>query len=142
MSDIDGKKTIDESQNPEQGSEEGEPKIVGKGALDSLTRQLADEDLKNNLPAVRLILEMLAKLGAEVQDLKGFRDKYYEADKQAGILAEQLNSAKSLINSKTIFVGLGFLFLGFLPSLWTKLEYFIPVAIVGAIMLIVGFFKK
>lgn len=131
------KKTIDETQKEGAISRESEVKTIRNDPLARLSRQLSDKDLENRA-VVRLILNLNDRLEEELQELKDYKEKYYESDKRVGILETQINS----ININFILIALGSISLGFVQSLWNKPKFFWPVLLVGITFLMIGFFKK
>lgn len=62
---------------------------LGKRAFSKVQRELSDEDLKN--PAVaRILLDERERMLTEKSVLESFKDKYYEADKRAGVLQSEV----------------------------------------------------
>jgi len=92
-----------------------EPKV--RRALASLKRELTDEELAS--PGVqKLLLDLLQRAEEENVALKRFRDKYYESDKQKGILEEKLKRRVALEVISTAGVAVGAAAIVYAPVAW------------------------
>lgn len=136
-------KTLDVSQQPRPARSTGEPKKVDKreGVLSDIKSRVSEEELKNNIPAIRLIVEQNYSQKEEIKRLIDFEGKYYDKKEEASKLSEKLKS----LNSKLILTTLGGILFGLLPGIWT--EWKNPGLLMGAIFvagvfLLVGFFRK
>lgn len=107
-----------ETQPDEAGAEpvlQREPKV--RRALASVKRELTDEELAS--PGVqKLLLDMLQRAEEENAALKPFRDKYYEADKQKGILEEKLKLHVAFEVISTAGIAVGAAAIVFAPFAW------------------------
>lgn len=131
------KKTIDRVQKDETITEKPETKTVRINPLSKLSREVSDKDLRNKA-VVRLILNLNDQLEEEIQEIRNYREKYYNSDKRVGILETQIDS----ININFIFIALGSILIGFTPSLWDKQNFFWIMFLVGIAFFLIGFFKK
>jgi hypothetical protein len=86
-------------------------------AFSRLKRELTDEELGSS-GVHKLLLELLQRAEEDNVDMKPFRDRYYQADKQNGVLQEKLKSnlATEVISMGSLTVGA--VALGYAPSLW------------------------
>ncbi len=132
---IDISKTIETAQIPEN-------KVASKreGALSNIKPKVSEEELKNNLPAIRLIVEEKYRLEEDIKRLNDFKDKYYNEKEKCSVLNEKLNT----INSRVILTTTGGILVGFLPTVWgwNNIGLFVAVSITSLAFLLVGFFKK
>lgn len=98
-----------------------------------IRRQLTEEDLKSQAVA-KLILDELAESESECESLRGYVERYHEADKRAGVLEERLvgrdqvtrERARGRAGIDIIFgagVGVASLLIGIVPNLWTSQPY-------------------
>jgi hypothetical protein len=103
---------------PPQGGPSDYPS-KGRPSFARLRRELSDEELSS--PAVqKLLLDEIERLERDCTDLRGFRDRYYEASQDRAVLKEQMKAATSL---EVLYVGcltIGSAALAFSPTLWDK----------------------
>jgi hypothetical protein len=68
---------------------------VGRQIFRSLSRELNDTDLAN--PGVqKMLLSELERVDGECGTLRGYSERFHEADKQVGILREKLRTVTSI----------------------------------------------
>jgi hypothetical protein len=111
---------VDENQPDEVGSEP----IAGElpkshRALSRLKRELTDDELGS--PGVqKMLLDFLERAEEDNVDLKPFREKYYQTDKQNGVLQEKLRfrTAADIVSMGSLAVGAAAL--GYAPSVWAS----------------------
>ena len=118
-----------------------EPPKKGR-ALSRLKRELTDEEMASS-GTQKMILDSIEQLQQEVEELKGFRDKYYEADKKIGILQEKAKTkiALEVLSTGSIAVGGGAL--AFSRTVWADPNGLgMMLAIFGAVMTGVGIAAK
>jgi hypothetical protein len=128
---------IDENQPDEVGSEPIAAELPkSPRALSRLKRELSDEEL-GSPGAQKMLLELLARAEADVVDLKPFREKYYQADKQNGVLQEKLRfrTASDIVSMGSL--ALGGVALGYAPSVWSQPIGGIALAF-GIVLMLVG----
>jgi len=86
-------------------------------ALSRLKRELTDEELSS--PGVqKLLLDSLERSEEENAALKRFRDKFYESDKQKGVLEEKLKTHVALEMVSTGCIAVGAAALVYVPVAW------------------------
>lgn len=108
-----------------------------RGAYKQLKRDLDEEEL-NSKGTQKLLLNDLDRLEEEVLELKIFRDRFYETDKNYNVTKEQLRSLTSKDVFYTIVISIGGTIIGLSPSIWSSnLQIAICVLIAG-ILLIIG----
>lgn len=133
---------VDITQEPQsQNGPEGQPKNIKRGgALSTIRTKISEEELKDNVAAMRLVVERNYQLADEVEDLEEYRDNYYQKKEEAAVLNEKLNS----LNSKQILSSSGGVLVGLAPAIWDKAGGLMAlvVLIVGVVFLLVGFLKK
>ncbi len=103
---------------------------------------LTDEEMASS-GTQKMILDSIEQLQQEVEELKGFRDKYYEADKKIGILQEKAKTkiALEVLSTGSIAVGGGAL--AFSRTVWADPNGLgMMLAIFGAVMTGVGIAAK
>lgn len=96
------------------GQENGVPVTGQREALEGLKRKLTPKEMAQP-GAAKLILEILLAADNENKRLKPFEEKYYDADKNAAVLLEKLNSFKSIEVFFVVGVGLGGVIIGLVP---------------------------
>ena len=105
---------LDEYAEPGGGGEEA-PLGKGRQPLHGLSRQLSPEDLRQT-GTQKMILDLLDRLQDE-NELKEFKEKFHERDKEVAVLRERLKKS----TAQDIVIGAmlagGSLVLGYLPSL-------------------------
>lgn len=110
-------------------------------ALSKLSRELSDDDLKAT-GARKMILNRIDDLETANRNLEGFREKFYDIDKNYAVLNERYELLKVDVAIKNVMTIVGSALLGFLPSLhsykWHWLALVI-VAIVSIILIVVPF---
>ena len=110
-------------------------------ALSKLSRELSDDDLKAT-GARKMILNRIDDLETANRNLEGFREKFYDIDKNYAVLKERYELLKVDVAIKNVMTIVGSALLGFLPSLhgykWHWLALVI-VAIVSIILIVVPF---
>jgi hypothetical protein len=104
-------------------------------AFRDVRRQLSDDDLAS--PGVqKLILDELERAEAECDQLRGYIDRYHEAEKRAAILNERLKPIRSIDLLFGVGVGLGGAILGLAPVFWTEKLQAVICLIVGALLIL------
>lgn len=104
-------------QAPSQQSPPVAPATGRRSALDDLKIQLTEEELASS-GARKLILELLAQSEEECERLKIMEANFHAADKQVGILTEELKTNRT---NEVMFgcgVGVGCAVIGLAPFLW------------------------
>lgn len=87
-------------------------------AFQDVRRRLSDDDLKS--PGVqKLILDELEEAEAERDLLRGYIERFHEADKRAAILEERLKPAHAVEVLFAVGVGLGGAIVGLAPFFWS-----------------------
>ena len=106
---------LDEYAEPGGGDEEAS---LGKGRqpFHGLSRQLSLEDLRQT-GTQKMILDLLDRLQDENDELKEFKEKFHERDKDVAVLRERLkkSTAQDIVIGATLAGGS--LVLDYLPSL-------------------------
>lgn len=122
-------KTVDSAQG--SGTAGSPPEIKqAQGSFSKISRDLCDDDFKN--PAIgRILLSQIDRAEQQISTLDRYKQDFYESDKKVGILEERLKGMSEVTTVKgeattvkdilLTFMGVG---LGFLPSLWSKQNYF------------------
>ena len=115
------------------GSGEEAPRRKGRPFRD-LSRKLSPEELRGT-GTQKMILDLLDQLQDENEELKEFKERFHERDKEVAVLLERLKKSKA----QDIVIGAtlagGSLILGHLPSLLLPTGF--PSSI-GWIALVVG----
>lgn len=122
-----------------------EPKVKGgpaesppkpATALSGVRRDCTDEELSS--PGARkLLLDRLDQTEIQVVELKEFRDRFYEADKQVGILTERTKRETSTEILYGVALVVGAIFAGLAPSAW-KSQPFGWISLLVGVALMVG----
>ena len=127
----------DEEPKGENNSSMEKPLHKKKGAYQKLKRDLSEEELKS--PGTqKLLLSDLDRLEDEVDDLKKFREDYYESDKKRAILNEKLTASISKEVLYTVAISLGATFIGLSNSIWSTENNNGHIILTGGIILIIG----
>lgn len=133
---------IDEVQPDDSGAKpvsSQEPKT--RRALSRLKRELTDEEL-NSSGVPKLLLDSLERAEEENAELKSFRDKYYESDKQKAILGEKLKTRVALEIVSTGCVAVGAAAIVYAPVGWEHQPNGEIALGFGIVMTIVGIVAK
>jgi len=93
------------------------PAAGQRAAFRELKLELTPEDL-NNPGTQKCDLDMLFRAEEERDSLKKYVPKFYEADKQVGILGEQLKTNKVNEVMFVVGVGVGCTIMGLTPFFW------------------------
>lgn len=104
-----------------------------------IKRQLTPEELANS-GTQKVILDVLITTEAERDELRGFVDKYYQAEIRARVAAEQLKTNKANEILFGVGVGVGGAIIGLAPFFWdTKADgHQGEIALVVGLLLVVG----
>lgn len=87
-------------------------------ALSSVRRELTDEELSS--PGARkLLIDRLDQTELLVRELKDFRDRFYEADKEVTRLTEKMKHETAAEVLYGVSLSIGAIFIGLAPSAWT-----------------------
>ena len=99
-----------------RGSGKEVPRGKGRQSFRRLSRELSPEDLRET-GTQKMILDLLDRLEDENDELKEFKEKFHERDKEVAVLRERLKKS----TAQDIVIGAmlagGSLVLGYLPSL-------------------------
>ena len=109
-----------EQQLPTKGPKgENTTSVTGRRpAFQDLKRELSDKDLAS--PGTqKLLLEMLVSAETERDEYKTYVTKFYETDKQNGVLSEKIKTNKINEIMFGVGVGLGGAIIGLAPLLWS-----------------------
>ena len=131
-----------DSERPDQEPKSTEtgippPAVKGRQSFARIRRELSEEELKS--PAVqRLLVEEIERLERENTKLVEYRDDYFEADKQVGILQER---AKASLASEIMYgacMTVGAAAVGIAPVVWSIQPAGIIAIIFGAVLIVGG----
>lgn len=93
-----------------------------------------------------MILDELDRLEAANIDLAGYRDRFYETDKQCAVFSERIERGqKDDLATDLIFTGcmtVGGVVLGALPSLWSTPPVFWTSVAIGVVLIGIGIAAK
>lgn len=110
--------------------------LTEKRALSSVERRLTDEDLKH--PGVqKLILDRLDLAEEKITRLERYRSDYYETNTLLAVAESSLKRITSLDTMQSTMLGVGCLFLGYLPTAWGNWSI-TAIAAVGGGALVIG----
>ena len=118
----------------------------GRQALRQLHRELTDDDLKS--PGTqKMLLEMLATAELECDELKGYVDKYHEADKNAAVLQVKVDKERGFDVLYSLCLAVGGAALGWSSAIWSPKNNHGEIALwIGVALIIVSavarLFKK
>ncbi len=102
---------------------------TGRGqAFRNLVRELSDTDLLSP-GSIKLLLELNNRAESECEELRGYVQRFHEADKRAAVFEEKLGAQKAVDILYTVGVAIGTLIVGLSVSLRE------PGYTVGAILL-------
>lgn len=87
-------------------------------AYRKLGRDLSEDELSNS-GTQKMLLGDLDRLEVEVQELKEFREKFYDVDKSNAVKDEQLKSSTSKEVLYAVVISIGAVLIGLTPSLWS-----------------------
>jgi len=83
--------------------------------FEKLARDISEDELRHP-GTVRMILNLVDGLDREVKELRGYRDRYYSADKRVAVLESQLRQASTVDILFTVCIGLGVGLMMFAPT--------------------------
>jgi phosphate starvation-inducible protein PhoH len=83
--------------------------------LQGARRQLSAEELSSPIVS-RFLIEEIERLDTEVRDLRGFRDRFHERDKEVSLLTNQQEHLQSMNLRDAAVLGVGAAGLGGAPS--------------------------
>lgn len=110
-------------------------------SFSKLRRELSDEELLS--PAVqRLLIDEIERLEKVTVDLSYFKDEFHKADKSCGVLEERFKVKISVELIHFASLSAGAALLGFAPSIWANQPTATVLAIVGALLVVVGIIAK
>lgn len=108
-------------------------------ALSRLKRELSDEEL-GSTGVQKLLLDSLEQAREENSELKSFRDKFYECDKQVGVLKEKFKTdvAVEVVSIGSLAIGAAAIVYAPVawahqPDGWIALGFGIVLTIVGIV---------
>ncbi|MFD0988463.1 hypothetical protein ACFQ1R_00010 [Mariniflexile jejuense] len=129
----------DIDEEPKEGNDSSSEKTLHKkkGAYQKLKRDLSEEEL-NSPGTQKLLLSDLDRLEDEVDDLKKFRDDYYESDKKRAILDEKLTASISKEVLYTVAISLGATLIGLSNSIWSADNNNGHIILFSGLILIIG----
>jgi hypothetical protein len=132
-------KTVDKNQDFEAKPQEvTKSSMPRQGALSSIKNKINEKEIKNNLPAIRLIVESKYKLEAENRELLNYKDQFYEQRVHNGVLSERIKA----LNTRQLFSTFGGVLLGLVTTIYqlTSSGLLTAVAfVVGILMILVGY---
>lgn len=99
----------------------------------SLKRNLSEKELMN-IGSVNLMIDDIDRMETEISELRQFRTKFHENDKDLAVLKEKLSAYKLSELSYNISISLGALLVGSAKALWS-VEYFGLLALTGGLAL-------
>jgi len=127
---------IKADQEPKEGAQPIPEYSKSRRAFSRVRRELTEDEISQ--PAIhRLILDDIDRLEQEVAELTGFRDRYYVAEREKAVTEQKLkqHTASEILHNAAL--GVGFLFIGLAPSIWSQQPYgYLSVA--GGSILIIG----
>lgn len=95
------------------------PSVGGRQVFRNLRRQITDDELQS--PGVqKLLINMLEESENECDKLRGYVERFHDADKRASVLDERQRSYTAMEIIFAVGVGLGGTIVGFAPFLWSK----------------------
>jgi len=110
-------------------------------ALSGVRRDCTDEELSS--PGARkLLLDRLDQTEIQVVELKEFRDRFYEADKQVAVLTERTKSNTAAEILYGVALAVGAIFVGLSPSAWKSQPFGWLSLLVGAALMIGAVISK
>jgi len=134
----------EEPEEPKAAQKEDGDDNKSKGKRRSyrgVRRELSEEELKS--PVVqKTLLDEIDRLDIEIEEVKGFRDKYYDIDKKEAVLREKFTVHKGYEIASTSLVTGGGIILGFISSIWDNQPTAGIFLVVGSLALIAGIVMK
>lgn len=110
---------------------------VGRQTFRGLRRELTEEELAN--PGVRImLLGEVERMDSECSNLKGYMERFHEADKKGAVLEEKLKTSSVLDIYFGVGIGLGGVILGLLPYFWEKIPSYSYIPLAIGVILIIG----
>jgi len=116
------------------------PPTKAHPSLAKLRRELTEEELT---PTVgRLLLDEIERVERENEELKEYRERYHDADKQCAILREQTKAAKSGEVLYSFSLSVGALVIGLTPAFWAQGAAAVGCIVVGSLLILAGLISK
>jgi len=103
---------------------------LAKDALSGVDRSVAIEDLAH-IGVQKLVLDRLDKAERLVSSLDGTKSKLHATELQLAVTSANLTRLQNLDSMQSTLLGVGCLFLGFLPSTWGNHALTVVVAVGG-----------
>lgn len=137
--------TIEDQDSTDHENPTVEYPIGGRPAFARLGRALTDEELAN--PGTpKMLVGMLEELDLDIEDLEQYKEKYFIADKQVGILNEKLLPIKRIEIFFGVGLAIGGIIIGIIPYTYSIEPLFgLITGVVGIVIMIgsiVGRVKK
>lgn len=110
-------------------------------ALSGIRRDLTDEELTS--PGARkLLIDRLDQMEVRLIELRGFRDKFYEADKQVAVLKEKAMKDWAGEILYGVALSMGAVLVGLAPSAWDCKGYGWLSLLTGIVLILGGVASK
>ena len=137
-------KTVDPGQTP--ATNLPAQKSVAASSFSNWSRGISPGELKKP-DVARAIAKMLLTendtLHREIESLRPFESRYYEADKRTEILSERIRGVRKNVDRRVLLSSAGFGLLGFSPFFWSQhLSLFIGSLVVGVVLIALGHFTS
>jgi hypothetical protein len=110
-------------------------------ALSKLARQLGDSELRSS-GAKKLLLADRDRLEQEVNELKGYRIRFFEADKQLAVALQRLKASFAADVISGVCLTIGGAVLGLIPSFSDNLSHVLTFAVISIVLLVTGIAAK
>ncbi|GLB47993.1 hypothetical protein [Neptunitalea lumnitzerae] len=136
---------MDKDQNPDEEPIDGQEEETSsekvhnrrKGAYQKLRRDLSEEEL-NSSGTQKMLLSDLDRLEEEVVNLRKFKDKFHEKDKNEAVLEEKLSSSLSKEILYSVAISLGATLIGLSNSIWAAENINGEIILACGIVLVIG----
>jgi len=108
----------------------------GRQSFTGIRRNLSDSELKS--PGVqKMLLDDVDRLEQEVTELKGFRDRYYEAARKSAVLEVKRKTSNAIETVHVACLAIGSVAIAFAPTIWADQPH-AEILLGGGIVLLLG----
>jgi hypothetical protein len=117
------------------------PPSKGRPALSKVRRELTDKEL-TSAGVIRMLVAEGDRLEKEVDELRRYRDRYYEAEKQRAILAQRLKVSVAADVVFGVCLTVGAALVSIAPAVWANKPYGWLLLVLGLVLMGGGIVAK
>lgn len=110
---------------------------VKRRGLSRIKRELTDEELTQT-GVHKILIDDLEKAETECERLDGYRTRFHDADRDLAVARAEVTRLTDFDTLRSGMLGVGCLFLGFLPSVGENLKLAAVLGLAGLVMIVVS----